>query len=118
MAHYNSKFLDAKSGLADWLSDPVPVAADGWRRASFTLLWSAIASTAGVLSFEGTDDPAGTSWVVLTVSTFHGTYPNVAAAAAVALIVLDNCPGWIRVRYTRSGGGAAAQFNGWVTRSQ
>lgn len=114
---HNYQFASGVSGAADWNSGWIPVAAGGFRRASFSLAWAAAASTAGTLAFEGTDDAGQTVVIPLTVATFHGTFPTVGATAGNMLVVLDNCPGWVRLKYTKSGGGAAAQFNGHVTRS-
>lgn len=113
------KFMSQQSGAADFTSDPIPVAKDGFRRVSLTLFWSLVASTSGTLSVQGTDDPdLGTdSWVNLTVGTYHGTWPTVGAAKANALVVLDNCPLYVRVKYVKAGGGGANQFQGWATRS-
>jgi hypothetical protein len=113
----NYQFASGVSGLGDWNSGWIPVAAAGYRRASFTLGWAGVAATAGTLAIEGTDDPTQTIAVALTLGTYHGTYPTVGAGAGTLLAVVDNCPGWVRLKYTRSGGGAAAQFNGHVTRS-
>lgn len=116
----HNQALAAQSGLADWQSEWIPVAAANFRRASFTLAWTLVAATSGTLAFEGTDDPAkaAANVVTLTIATSHGTYPTVGAAAANALVVLDNCPGYVRVKYTRAAGGGAGQFSGFVTRSQ
>lgn len=117
MSVHNLKFMAGQSGVTSFTSDWVPVGAAGFRRASFTLNWAGAASTAGTLSFEGTDDPTQTVAVPLTLATSHGTFPTVGASAAKALVVIDNCPGWVRLKYTGTGGGAANQFDGWVTRS-
>ena len=113
---YNQKLAN-RSGAADWVSDAIAVGAGGHRVASFTILWAAFAATAGTLSFEGTDDPtnAAASWVPITVAKSHGTFPAVGAVAAKALVLLSNCPGWVRVKYTRSAGGTADQFQTWCT---
>lgn len=103
------------SGAASWSSEWVAVGAGGWRTASFTTSWAAAASTAGVLSFEGTDDPSQTAVVPLGISVSQGTFPNVGATASQALVVLTNCPGYVRQRYTRSAGGVADQFKSFVT---
>lgn len=104
-----------QSGAGSWVSDPIAVGAAGFRVASLTLSWGAVASTAGVLAAEGTDDPTFATWVPLTVSVTHGTWPNVAAVAANAMVVLSNCPGFVRLKYTRSAGGGADQFNVYAT---
>ena len=119
MGVYNKQFMSQQSGVSAFTSSPVAIAADGFRRGSFTLNWAAGgAGTAGTLSFEGTDDPTQNVWVPLTIATFHGTFPTVGTGAAKALVVLDNCPGYVRLKYTPTGGGAANQFDGWVTKSQ
>jgi len=109
--------LSGQTGVANWVTP--------WRecsqshQVSFTIGWAAAASTAGTLSFEGTDDPtqaAGlvfapeTNVVPLTITTFHGTYPTVSTSAANALVILENPPKYVRVKYTFSAGGAAGQF--------
>lgn len=112
---YASQPLASQSGAASFTSDPIPVAKSGFSRLSLTILWAAVAATAGVLSLEGTDDPTQTTWVPLTITTYHGTWPNVAATASQALVVLSDCPAFVRIRYTRSAGGGAAQFNAYAT---
>jgi hypothetical protein len=82
---------------------------------SCTLVWSAVASTAGALSFEGTDDPTQAGYVPLTVASSHGTWPNVGATASSMMVVLSNCPGYVRLKYTRSAGGGAGQFKVYAT---
>lgn len=114
MNNYSLK-LAPQSGAASWVSAWIPVSQDGWRLASLTVAWGAVAATAGALSIEGTDDPGGTAAVPLTVATSHGTWPTVGATASAALVVLTNCPGWIRVRYTRTAGGGADQFQTYGT---
>lgn len=84
---------------------------------SFTVTWTAVASTAGTLSLQGTDDPAkaATSLVTLTLPTTHGAWPTVAATASTALAIIENPPRFVRVVYTRSAGGGAGQFNTYVS---
>lgn len=110
--------LTAQSGAADWATSWIPVGAAGFRNASLTCKWAAGASTAGTLSVEGTDDPTGAVAVPLTIDKSHGTFPTVAATASQALVALSNCPGFIRLKYTRSGGGVASQFDAYVTLSE
>lgn len=110
-----NRTLDAQSGLSSWTSAWVRVGKAGYRCISWTTAWAAVAATSGTLSFEGTDDPTQTSVVALTPTVTHGTYPTVGTAAAAALVVLANCPGWVRMRYTRAAGGAAGQFTQSVT---
>jgi len=107
--------LSAQSGLASWSTPWIPVGVGGWRDLSVTLAWSAVASTSGTLSVEGTDDPTGTIAVPLTVDVAHGAWPTVGATADKSLVVLSDCPGYVRVVYTRSAGGGAGQFTGAYT---
>lgn len=122
MQGHNRQLADSNgnksiSGAASWTSEWVAVGAGGWRTASFTTAWGAGASTAGALGFEGTDDPdkAAGSVVPLTTAVSHGTFPTVGATAGKALVVLTNCPGYVRQVYTRSAGGVADQFKSFVT---
>lgn len=112
---YGSQPLVSQSGAADFTSDPIPVAKSGYSRVSLSIFWAAVASTAGVLSLEGTDDPTQTKWIPLTIQTYHGTWPNVGATASQALVVLSDCPSFVRIKYVRSGGGGAGQFNAYAT---
>jgi hypothetical protein len=112
---YAKQILTGQDGSASFTSAWIPVAVNGFRAASFTLAWAGATSTAGTLSFEGTDDPAQGVVVPLTINTSHGTFPTVGAAASQALVVINNCPAYVRMKWTRSGGGAAGQFNGYVT---
>ena len=104
-----------QTGATSWVSEPISVGAGGFRVASLTIGWAAVLATAGVLSVEGSDDPSFTAWVPLTVAASHGTWPNVAAGASSAMVVLSNCPGYLRLKYTRSAGGAADQFSVYAT---
>jgi len=114
-----NKYLVSQSGLATWYGP--------WcdcrelKEIGFTISWTAVAATAGTLSFEGTDDPAqavagaaGTNVVVLTIATYHGTYPTVSTAAANCMVRLENPPIYVRPVYTRSAGGGAGQFSGFA----
>lgn len=76
--------------------------------------WTAIASTAGTLSVQGTEDPANasTSWVTLTASQTNGAQPSAGTAGAI-LLAYEFVPTWTRLVYTRSAGGGAAQFDAW-----
>lgn len=112
---FQKQVLSNRAGTTSFASDWLPVAAAGYRNASFTLAWSEAASTAGTLSFEGTDDPSQAVYAPLTIATKHGTFPAVGATADKALVALSNCPGWVRLVYTRSGGGGANQFNAYAT---
>ena len=119
--YWDPGFLLGQSGLATYVTPWVRTR--NFHRVSFTIEWTGVAATAGTLSLEGTDvpaddpaaPPAATSIVPLTITTFHGTWPAVAAVAANALVVVANPPGWVRGRYTRSAGGGAGQFNWRMT---
>lgn len=111
-------YLLGQTGLASF-SGPW-VRCDYLHRVSFTVSWTAVAATAGTLSLEGTDYPIdrpelgavpATAIVPLTITAFHGTWPAVAAIAAVGLVIAENLPRWVRLTYTRSAGGGAAQFD-------
>ena len=91
------------------------------RSMSFNLAWTAVAATAGTLSIEGTNDDAqavtgtaGTNVTTLTIGTYHGTYPTVSTSAANCMVIVEPCPKWVRIVYTRSAGGGAGQFTGRV----
>jgi len=104
-----------QSGAASWDSGWIPVAAAGFRNVSMSTSWIAGASTAGTLSWEGTDDPAHGAPVPLTANTYHGTGLTVGTGAGQTLIAFSGCPGYVRQKYTRSAGGVANQFNLFVT---
>lgn len=113
---YNAQTISDESGAASFVSDWLAVGAAGFADASYTLDWTAVASTAGALTFEGTDDPSGAKSAALTVDKQHGSdISAVDANAGTAVVILTNCPGYVRVRWTRSAGGGAAQFNAFVT---
>jgi len=113
----NKQVLANQSGLASFDTGWIPVGASGFRNISFTAAWLAAASTAFVLSVEGTDDPAqaSTSAVPLTLTATHGTWPNVGTSAGNALVAVSDAPAYVRLKGTRSAGGAANQFNVWAT---
>ncbi len=129
LAQSQADLLPATTGLASWVSPFVDCTY--CHQISFTIAWTAVAATAGTLTIEGTDDPtqanslyshsyayaqvaadftAGTNVVPLTITTTHGTYPTVSTSAANAMVILENPPRFVRVKYTRSAGGGAAQF--------
>jgi hypothetical protein len=115
-----NKYLVSQSGLATWYGP--------WcdcrelKEIGFTISWTAVAATAGTLSFEGTDDPAqavagagGTNVVALAnITAAGGTYPTVGTVAANCMVRFENPPIYIRVIYTRSAGGGAGQFSGFA----
>lgn len=107
--------FSAQSGLASFVSGWIPVGRAGLRMASLTLVRTAVASTAGTFSFEATDDPDEAGGVVLSTPIVHGSPLLVDASAGQSIVVLANCPGSLRVRYTRTGGGGAGQFFVWGT---
>ena len=110
--------IPAKSGLANWTSDWIPVASGGYRMASLQVNWTAVAATNGTLSVEGTNDASKTVVTSLTIDKSHGTYPTVGATASSAMVNVSDCPGWIRVKYTRVAGGGAGQFTGFISLSE
>jgi len=75
--------------------------------------WTAIASTAGTLSLDGSEDPTLTSIVPLTATATHGAQPS-GGTAGQLIIVLENPPSFVRLNYVRSAGGGAAQFDAWA----
>lgn len=107
-------YIVAQTGVSSWQSTWLDVR--GYKAASFTLSWTAVASTNGTLRLDGTDDPAKASVnvVALTTPVFHGTWPTVGTSASAALVVIENPPGFIRVGYTFIAGGAAGQFTGFA----
>lgn len=119
MSRALAKYMVNQSGLATWYGPWVD--ASEYRQYGFTISWTAVAATAGTLSFEGTDDRAqavtgagGTNVVALTVVTYHGTYPTVSTSAANCMVRFENPPAFIRPIYTRSAGGGASQFQGFT----
>lgn len=113
MQSYNTT-LPKQNGTASWTSDWFRVGAAGYRVASLTIGWTEVSPSSGAITFEGTDDPDKAVAVLLTVPTFHGTL-TVTSSASQGLAVLSNCPGYIRVRYSRISGGGANQFTVAVT---
>lgn len=108
--------LASQSGLASWSSAWLAVGSAGYRMLSSTIAWSAVAATAGVITFEGSDDPAHAAPVTLTIDKTHGDdISAVGASAGEAVVVLADCPGWVRIVYTRSAGGGAGQFTMFAT---
>lgn len=116
----NKQLLAGQTGAASFDTGWVPVGANGFRNITFTAAWTAVALTAGVLSLEGTDDPAqaSTSAVPLTLTATHGTWPNVGTAAGNAMVGVSDAPAFVRLKYVRSAGGGAGQFNVWATQSE
>ena len=113
-------YLSGVSGLATFYGAWVDCSF--LKQIGFTLSWTAVAATAGVLSVEGTDDAAqavagagGTNVVAITVATATGgTWPNVSTGAANAMVRFENPPRYIRIIYTRTAGGGAGQFSGFA----
>jgi hypothetical protein len=77
-------------------------------------------SPTGTWSFEGTEDttlymesdqptPSPVAFAPLTIPAagIHGTGLAVAGTNST-LVILADCPTWVRIRYTRSSGGDAA----------
>ena len=120
MSRALAKYLVNQSGLATWYGPWVN--AEQYKQYGFTISWTAVASTDGTLSFQGTDDPAqavagagGTNVVTLTVSApAGGTFPTVGAAAANCMVRFENPSHFIRVIYTRVAGGGANQFQAFT----
>lgn len=113
-----TQIVTNKSGTTSWTSDWISVRAAGYRGISMLIDWAAAALTAGTLSLEGTDHPTQAKFTTLTVTTSHGTFPAVSTSAANATVILENCPAYVRIKYTQSAGGAASQFNAWATLSE
>jgi hypothetical protein len=90
-------------------------------------------SPAGAITLEGSEDkalanegmsvpnPATVSWIPLTIPTaaIHGTGLTVAGVNNTLIIVTD-LPTWVRVKYTRTGGGNATpnSLRIWVGHSE
>jgi hypothetical protein len=105
------------------------------RRVSFTLSWTAQASTDGDLFWQGSDDPRADSdpsnakWVTFTIpaGSYHtlganmsvaGKLATINASAENAVFNFENPPPFMRLGYTRRGGGAAAQLDVWRSGSE
>lgn len=89
-----------------------------FRVVAFNVSWTAVAATNGTISFEATNDPlqqAG-SIVALTITTIHGNggVLTVGTSASAIGVVIENTFAFHRLKYTRSAGGGAGQFNAWV----
>lgn len=114
------------SGLANWVGAWIPC--NGLKRVSFNVNFAAAGSTAGTLYVEGTDFPVDLSVedlakyfpsapaptlfnTPLNITVSHGTWPTTVAAGGRAEVVVANPPGFVRLGYTFSAGGALAQFN-------
>lgn len=82
--------------------------------AGFHVEWSAFALTAGTLSVEGTNDPTQVAFQTMTISVSHGTFPTVGATAAGAIVLVQNPPRFVRLKYTRTAGGTMDQMNAWT----
>ena len=116
---HNDTYVVNQSGAASWYGPWFDCAT--CHQIGFTVSWSAVAATAGTLAIEGTDDTSqavagagGANVVTLTVSTSHGTFPTVGTTAANAMVRLENPPHWVRLKYTRSAGGGASQFQAFA----
>lgn len=105
-----------------------PMVCRGLRRISFTMWWTAVASTDGDFFFEGSDDPrvasdpANATWVILTPPsaslhkngsdvTLSGNLFTINASAEEMIVNFADPPAYVRLCYTRRGGGGAAQLN-------
>ena len=109
---FQPEYIVDASMLADvqgeWLDCDTVVAI------AFHVEWSAFAATDGTLSIEGTNDPTQTKFQALTINVSHGTFPTAGATAAGAIVILQNPPRFVRLKYTRTAGGTTGQMNAWV----
>ena len=94
--------------LGDWVDCSDVVCA------GFHVEWEAVALTAGTLSIEGTNDPTQEKFQEMTISVSHGTWPTVGATAAGAIVLVQNPPRFLRLKYTQSAGGSYDQMDAWV----
>ena len=76
--------------------------------------WAAFAATSGTLSIQGSNDPTQTKFQEMTISVSHGTWPTVGATAAGAIVLIQNPPHWLRLKYTRVAGGTTNQMQAWA----
>jgi hypothetical protein len=130
------KYLADQSLAATFSGKPINT--QKLSRLSFTAEWSAFAATAGAFTVEESDDPRveqdilrGTStakWTTKTLPTTPGAVDGTnivvaattitinASAGQFSLILTDpNLSGWLRLTYTRAGGGTAAQLQAYVS---
>jgi len=77
--------------------------------------WTAIAATAGTLALQGSEDDSlsSTTAVTLTATVTHGAQPTGGTAGSLILVV-EYIPSFVRLIYTRTGGGGANQFTAWI----
>lgn len=107
-----------KAGAADMYSEWVDLLY--YHTSSWNIAWTAVAATAGTISFEGTNDPtyAATSIVTCVPTTIRGnggslTVPVTAACIECAFDVKD-MPRFMRYKNHQTAGGAVGQFSGWL----
>lgn len=101
-------------GSATWVSRWIELSSPA-SIISFLITWTAVAATVGVLTVEVTNDPAQASTSVVTLTTasltLWGTGFVPDASAGKTWLSLEALPRFVRVKYTRSAGGGAAQFS-------
>lgn len=133
MSHVD--FLPPTTGASSWVTPWFD--ATYMHTVSMTCAWLAgSGTTAGTLSMEATDDvaqsslvfdprivfaqadltfAAGTHVVPLTITTTHGTYPATANAAGNCIVILENPPRFVRMKWTQSSAGVASQFTVYLS---
>lgn len=106
--------VEVYSGAATWTSRWVKLETPR-SVLVYMLAWTAVAATAGTLTIEVTNDPDGGALNTLALDnaqlTWLGTGFAPSTTAGLSLIVLENLPRYVRMKYTRSAGGGADQFS-------
>lgn len=128
------RYLTNASLTATTVFPPIDCRALLAKRVSFTLDWSAVASTDGDFHVEVSDDPRveqdklrGTTtakWIRRTIPagasdgtnvTVTGKNATINASAGDMSLNLDEVPAWVRLAYTRRGGGSSTQLQAFVS---
>ena len=71
----------------------------------------------GAFTYEGSADPDAADWVVLTVSTVHGD-GNPAGSAGDSMVIVADCPPYVRQVFTDSGSAAADKLTTWISKRE
>ncbi len=105
------------SGLATWQSNWVELATPK-EILTYNIAWTAVAATDGLITLEGTNDPAKASTSIVTFTTANltlwGTGFTVSTTAGKTFASVEGAPHFARMVYTRTAGGGAGQFSLWT----
>lgn len=115
--NYIETTLASQSGASGWSSEWMDVRKFGL--AYLLITWTAVASTSGAITVQGTVHPAQSNSDAIhdltsVLATVYGTGLTVGATAGAVTIPVSNTFPYLRCSYTRVAGGGAAQFQPYL----